>query len=85
MATERGVAIDTVPLPERTVRVTIPVDVAYDLGRFQKVLANLAEKFGCPACCSGVDITFRTEREFIVDAKTLALIPGTSVGNPPEF
>jgi len=73
MPTWREVAIDTVPLPERPLRITLPAKVAFDLASLQKVLGNLAETIGCRACLSGVDCTFRLERDFIVNAKTLDL------------
>lgn len=73
MAKRRSVAIDTVPLPERPVRITLSAKVAYDLNSFQKVLGSLAERLGCPQCLSGVDCTFQLERNFIVDPRTLAV------------
>jgi hypothetical protein len=54
-----------------TVCVTLPISVAYDLEKFRKVLANLAAQVGHPGCCSGVDITLLTAREFVVDPASL--------------
>jgi hypothetical protein len=51
------------------VRITIPASVAYDLPAFQKGLAGLLDRLGCPNCCSGFDIAFLQEREFIIDEK----------------
>ena len=53
------------------VRVTIPISVAYDFEKFQKALANLATQVGHPRCCSGVDVTLLTAREFVVDPASL--------------
>ncbi|NKB33135.1 MAG: hypothetical protein GKR91_08560 [Pseudomonadales bacterium] len=63
----KSVAIDTVPLPERVVQVTIPHSVAINLKAFQKAQASILDKLGCPACCSGFDIRFDTIRSFSVD------------------
>lgn len=70
MADAKGsVSIDTVPLPERTVRVTVPRTVAFDLKAIQKVQASILDRLGCGACCSGFDIRFDVARHFAVDAK----------------
>lgn len=42
----------------RSIRVTVPASVAGDLERFQKGLAVVAERLGCPACFSGIDCRF---------------------------
>jgi hypothetical protein len=51
----------------RTVRVTIPASVAFDLDRFQEVQRSILDKLGCRACCSGWDIRFDLQRRFLVD------------------
>ena len=53
------------------IRVTLPISVAYDLEKFQKALANIAQLVGCTGCTSGVDVTFLTAREFVVDPASL--------------
>lgn len=60
-----------------SVRVQIPASVAYDLSSFQKSIAVIAEKLGCPACFSGADCTFLQERDFIVDER-LEVRPASS-------
>ena len=70
-----GLAIGTWPVPERAVRVVIPAEVAFDLGRMKTVLANLAERLGCAQCLSGVHCAFMIERDFLVDPKSLAVDP----------
>ena len=64
-----SVAIDTVPLPERTVRVTVPAKVAYNLKSLQKVQASVLGRLGCPGCHSGFDIRFDQARSFAADEK----------------
>jgi hypothetical protein len=67
MAKRGSVSIDTVPLPERTIRVTVPAKVAFDLDAIQKVQGSILDRLGCPACCSGYDIRFDIARSFLVD------------------
>jgi len=69
MATRPTVAIETVPLPERTVRVTVPAKVAYNLKSLQKIQAVVLGRLGCPACCSGWDIRFDQARSFAADER----------------
>jgi hypothetical protein len=59
--------MDNVLVSERTVRVTLPAKVAYDLKAVQKVQASILDRLGCTACCSGWDIRFDIIRSFIVD------------------
>ena len=67
MPQKASVAIDTVPMPERTVRVSVPAKVAFDIASMQKVTVGILGKLGCPACHSGWDIRFSLERSFVVD------------------
>ena len=53
------------------IRVTLPISVAYDLDKFQRALANVAQMIGCTGCTSGVDVTFLHAREFVVDPASL--------------
>ena len=55
------------PVPLRGVTAMLPSKVSYNLEQVQKVVANIADRLGCAACCSGFDITFLHEREFLVD------------------
>lgn len=73
MDAKSHIAIGTWPMPERGVRVVIPAEVAFDLGKFQKAFGNLVERLGCRECASGVDCTFRLQRDFIVNPKTLGV------------
>lgn len=49
------------------VRVVLPATVAYDINRFSKSIASLAERLGCKPCLSGVDCQFQLERDFVVN------------------
>lgn len=71
MTTFSKVAIDRVPLPERGVRIALPAEVAFDLGKLQKALGSLAERLGCRPCLSGVDCTFHLHRDFVIDPEKL--------------
>ena len=57
----------------RTVTVTIPHEVGFDLRKIQEIQAALVARLGHPGCYSGRDILFQQEVEFSVDAKTLEL------------
>lgn len=55
------------PRLDRTVRVSVPAKVAFNLGNMQEVTASILERLGCPECHSGWDIRFDIERQFLVD------------------
>lgn len=54
---------------DRTVRVSLPVSVAYDIDKIQKVQRSILDRLGCMACCSGWDIRFDVHRDFLVDER----------------
>ncbi len=56
-----------------TIRVLIPAEVSFDLEKMKKVTAAVLGRLGCGGCHSGYDISFIHEREFVVNAKTLAV------------
>ncbi len=60
------------------VRISMPAAVANDLDAFKKGITIFAERLGCPACFSGYDCRFESERDFVFDAD-LKLTP-TSAG-----
>jgi len=62
-----SVSIGTWPTSERTIRVSLPGKIAYDLNAFQKAQATILDRLGCTACCSGWDIRFDIVRDFAVD------------------
>lgn len=49
------------------VRVSVPAKVAFDLASMQKVTASILDRFGCPACHSGLDIRFDMMHDFVVN------------------
>lgn len=53
------------------VAVHVTRDVAYDLGKLNKVTASVLGKLGCPNCHSGHIIDFRMLEDFVVNPKTL--------------
>ncbi len=61
------VALPQDPVPMRGVTAILPSKVSYNLEQVQKVVANIANRLGCQACCSGFDITFLHERELLID------------------
>jgi hypothetical protein len=54
---------------KRPVRLTLPISVAYDLGKFEQALANLAHAID-RTHFSGRECSLYT-REFIIDAASL--------------
>lgn len=55
----------------REVRVVLPGEVAFNLGKVLKTLPKVLGRLGCPACCSGFDIRFTMERDFAINPKSL--------------
>lgn len=53
----------------RTVQVSLPASVAFDIDRFQDIQRSILDKLGCGACCSGWDITFDLQRQVLVNEK----------------
>ncbi len=64
-----AVNLEPDPHPWRGVTATLPANVSYDIKKIQQVVATIAGQLGCAACCSGFDLNFRQELEFIVDQK----------------
>ena len=54
-----------------SIRLTLPVSVAYDLDRFQQALANVAAQLGSTSNSSGMQAAFVAAREFVVDPASL--------------
>lgn len=51
------------------VHVSIPASVAGNLGNFKNTVDSILDKLGCGACCSGHDIHFDLQRDFIFNEK----------------
>jgi hypothetical protein len=54
---------------DRTIRVKVPANVLYDFDKMTQVLKKTLGELGCPTCCSGRDIRFDGETNFVVDSK----------------
>jgi hypothetical protein len=54
-----------------SVRITLPISVAYNLEKLTAVLGNIARGTGHNTCFSGVDCTFLNSRDWVVDPETL--------------
>jgi hypothetical protein len=52
-------------LASRQVQVSVPARVTDDIDALQKAIGNILGKLGCAACCSGFDIEFRRELDFM--------------------
>ena len=55
------------PVPIHRATATLPGKVGDNLKQIQEVVANIAGRLGHPACCSGFDILFRQELNFMVN------------------
>lgn len=51
------------------VRVSVPASVYFKLDAIQKVQKDILGRLGCLACCSGWDIRFDLQRQFMIDEK----------------
>jgi hypothetical protein len=56
------------------VRISLPAEVAFDLGNLKKSLRSIAERLGCPKCMSGRDCLFSMERNFVIDLKSITAV-----------
>src|SRR5262245_30035982 len=59
--------------PARTVTVAISSKVNGDINALTKAAAVVLGKLGCQACCSGFDIVFRRELDFMALSDDLKL------------
>jgi hypothetical protein len=65
------VALNPQPLPPKAIRVLLTRDVAYDLGKMQKVTASVLGRLGCGGCHSGHMLEFHVIQDFVVNPKTM--------------
>ncbi len=49
------------------IRVSVPAKAYYDLGSIQGIQKDILGQLGCLACCSGWDIRFDMQRNFVID------------------
>jgi hypothetical protein len=59
----------------QTVRVKVPAAFLFDFDKMSQVLKKTLVELGHGACCSGFDIRFEVETNFVVDSK-LNIKPG---------
>jgi hypothetical protein len=55
------------PVPMRAATATLSGKAGHNLKQIQEVVANIAGRLGHPGCCSGFDIFFRQELDFVVN------------------
>jgi hypothetical protein len=60
-----GVQLPQDPIPVRSVTVSLPNAVTRDINALTKATAAVLGKLGCGQCCSGFDILFRRELDFL--------------------
>jgi hypothetical protein len=51
----------------RLATASLPGEVSNNLEQIRLVVSNIAGKFGHPQCCSGFDILFRQELDFVAN------------------
>ena len=51
----------------KNVRVSIPMSIASDIGKFKETVESVLGRLGCPACCSSFDIFFEMQRDLRFD------------------
>ena len=49
------------------VRVSVPAKAYFDLGSIQDIQKDILGELGCLACCSGWDIRFDMQRNFVIN------------------
>jgi hypothetical protein len=69
----RAAALKSASHPRVTVH--IPVEVTYDLGKFQKVIESLGGRLGCGPCISGAACNFELITDYLVDPANLSVKP----------
>lgn len=61
--------------PPTLVKVVIPAKVANNIELLQKAVStsitDIVNRYGHPTCCSGIDIHFLNEVDFLVNTQTL--------------
>ncbi len=56
------------PLPPgRSLRISLPASVLYDLETFQKAQAGILKYAGCPGCTSGLHLLWQAFTDFTVN------------------
>ena len=58
-------------ITDRVVTIDVPMSLADNKAKMDKVMSNVLKHLGCGGCHSGFDLRFRHIRDLVVDAKTL--------------
>jgi hypothetical protein len=71
-------ALNPQPLPPRAVRIFVNREIAYDLGKMNRITAAVLGKLGCGGCHSGRILHFHTIEDYVVNPQTLEVqeLPG---------
>lgn len=59
-------AVVNVKTKRNIVRVTVPAKDYFNLGSMQEIQRDILKELGCLACCSGWDIRFDMQRDFVI-------------------
>ena len=55
------------PLPPRTVNVSLPASVMFNIDVFHDALKSVLGHTGCPTCTSGIDFRWSIFQDFVVN------------------
>lgn len=62
-----GAAISPVIVGSQVVRVAVPLEVHNSLDKMLALQKDILKRLGHLGCCSGFDIRFQVQRQFLVD------------------
>lgn len=58
--------VANIRIKRNVVKVRVPVKDYYNLESMQEIQKDILGELGCMACCSGWDIRFDIQRDFII-------------------
>lgn len=73
-------ALPEMTINDRVVTIDVPMSLANNKAKMDKVMANVLKHLGCGGCHSGFDLRFRQIRDLVVDAKTLEVKTRGTIG-----
>ncbi len=56
-------------LTDKSIHISVPASVAFDLKKMNKVTEIVLGRLGCPGCHSGFDLRIDIERKFAFNEK----------------
>ncbi len=72
VATPTGQSLAADPaIASQQVTVSLAKEVRFDINQIHAAVAKVVGKLGCGACCSGFDIAFQDEAQFLTVSKEL--------------